>query len=185
MTQTIAFSPIALYPTDGTGKREPYVNPIFEGNFRTVERLLQSALAIEAEAVRLPFLDWDNTEDFQSMAHNFELRLQLELLLQQMPAAKQQLESSLSSLYSIVDARSPARGATCVPECLKDGVKLNIIKARGLIDALTKLMQRTTALLESTSQAAAQARTRLTEEAINCLYGRSESKIEFLPAQVD
>jgi hypothetical protein len=174
MSQMINYTPIALLPSQQTGTSAPFVAPPFEMAFRRCEKLVWEGHHLEGEVSRLQHYDWSPERNVEAGIEFFENRLLLSLLFAEMIIAKPLLEREFESMGRHLDPRyAKCSDADCMEGWLLDGAKINVIKARILLQNLEGLMTDIKIRLEATAESACEARTLLTRESEKAANGRT------------
>jgi hypothetical protein len=165
----IDYTPIALLPSQQTGTSAPFVAPPFEMAFRRCEKLLWEGHHLQNGFQRHTWAPGHKVElgiDF------FERRLSLCLTLAEVVSAKPLLEREIEGMGRCLDPRyTRCCDADCVEGWLLDGAKINVIKARILLQNLNGLMTMIKTLLEETAESACEARVLLTDESSKASSG--------------
>jgi len=174
MSKTNDYTPVALLPSQQSGTSAPFVAPPFEMAFRRCEKLFWEGRHLEDEVGKLQFYDWSPEHNVEVGIDFFERRLTLRLTFAEMVNAKPLLERELEGMGRHLDPRyARCCDADCLEGWLLDGAKLNVIKARILLQKLEALMQDIKTLLEETAESACEARALLTRESEKAASGHT------------
>lgn len=186
MTQMNDYTPVKLVPSQRTDTSSPFVAPPFEMAFRRTEKLFWQGLWLQYKVEELQFSDFGPDHNVELALHFFEHRLALCLMVAEFVDAKKILDREIDTMGRPLDSRyTRCIDADCVDGWIQDGAKLNVIKARILLQQLEGLMQTVKTLLKETADSACDARALLTREAEKALSGSTSLRLDQQPSELE